>query len=104
LVVADVDANPDVSVTGYIHLHVLPDAAVEAEVDAAAAADPGSDVASLEAAFAEIAAEPMPTPSVKLRKARVKSGGRKPVKPVQTVSLFGGSASSMTWPGDGPKR
>lgn len=106
LTVADVDSNPDVSVTGYIHLHVLPDAAVEAEAaDAApAAAAAETDVAQLEAALAEIAGGPTVKAAKSPRKVRGRSVVRKAAKPVQTVSLFGGSASAMTWPGDGPKR
>ena len=107
LTVADVDTDPNVSVTGYIHLHVLPDTAVEAEIETAdtrKAVHQGSDLASLEAAFAEIAAEPVAAQPVKVRKVRGKAASRKSVKSVQTVSLFGASPSNMTWPGDGPKR
>ena len=107
LTVADVDTDPEVSVTGYIHLHVLPNSVVEAEVEAAvapAAEDPGSDVASLEAAFAEIVGGPPVKAAKSSRKVRGRSVARKAAKPVQTVSLFGGSGSTMTWPGDGPKR
>ncbi len=114
LVAAEVDTNPDVSVTGYIHLHVLPDAAVEAEIENAeapnstdgdrGAAAPKTDVAQLEAAFAEIAGEPAVKTAKSPRKVRGRSAVRKAAKPVQTVSLFGGSAPAMTWPGDGPKR
>ncbi len=106
LVVAEVDTNPDVSVTGYIHLHVLPDSAVDAEAADAAptAADAGTDVAQLEAAFAEIAGEPTVKAVKSPRKARGQSLVRKAAKPVQTVSLFGGSAPGYTWPGDAPAR
>jgi len=114
LVAAEVDTNPDVSVTGYIHLHVLPDAAVDVEIENSEAAmltdserdavDTETDVAQLEAAFAEIAGEPGVTVEKSPRKGRGRSVARKAAKPVQTVSVFGGSASTYTWPGDGPVR
>lgn len=105
--VAEVETNPDVSVTGYIHLHVLPDSAVEAEaadVAPAGAEKAGTDVAQLEAAFTEIAGEPAVAAAKNPRKASGRRGARKPAKPVQTVSLFGGSAPAYTWPGDAPAR
>jgi hypothetical protein len=100
LTVADVDTNPDVSVTGYVHLHVLPDSVVEAEAAEAQISAP----VDREAAFAEIAAEPAVAAVVTSRKVSRKSAGRKAANPVQTVSLFGGAAANFTWPGDGPKR
>jgi hypothetical protein len=93
-----------------VHLHVLPDAVVDAEMEepaAASVAETGLDVATLETAFAEIAGagvgvapktvQPEPV------KTRVKVKKPKSAKPVQTVSLFGGP-SKLTWPGDAPQR
>ncbi len=106
--VVEIETNPDVSVTGYVHLHVLPDAVLDAEMEepaAASVAETGLDVATLETAFAEIAgatlapktAQPEPV------KTRVKTKKPKSAKPVKTVSLFGGP-SNLTWPGDAPQR
>lgn len=104
LLVADVDTDPAVSVTGYIHLHVLPDSVVEAEAAEAGPAAPETDVAILEAAFAEIIGEREVAAQKVSRQVRGRSTSRKAPKAVETVSLFGGSASNMTWPGDGPQR
>ena len=60
----EVATNPDVSVTGYVHLHVLPNAVIEMQPELAQA----------------VAAKPSPRSS-RIRAARA--------KPVQTVSLFG---------------
>ena len=101
----DVDTDPAVSVTGYVHLHVLPDAAVEA--DFAVAEPEGSEgmLAELEEALQEIAGAPMAAAKsgAPVRKSRVKAVKARTSKPVQTVSLFGGFAN-FTWPGDAPRR
>jgi hypothetical protein len=107
-IVAAVDAEPDAdaSITGYVHLHVLPNYVVEAELVEGQAAEPApTSVAELEAAFAEIAA---PLASDKataafVRKTRGRAARTKASKPVKTVSLFG-DTSSFVWPGDGSAR
>ncbi len=105
--VAALEAEPEseASLTGYVHLHVLPNDVVEAELEDAQAASVGAiEVAELEAAFAEIAAPAASyeATTVAVRKARVRPA-RKASKPVKTVSLFEGF-SSFVWPGDGPVR
>ena len=107
-IVAAVESEPkaDASITGYIHLHVLPNDVVEAELaDGQVAEAAPISVAELEAAFAEIAAPAAPdgATAAVVRKTRVRSARAKSSKPVKTVSLFGGS-SSFVWPGDGPAR
>jgi hypothetical protein len=99
----DVDTNPAVSVTGYVHLHILPDAAVETEL---AEAEPnGSRVtlAELKDAPQKISRAPMAVAkSVALaRRSTAKAAKARSSKPVQTVSLFDGFGL-FTWPGDAP--
>ncbi len=105
-VVAAVEAETDskTSITGYVHLHVLPDDVVEAELlDGPAASTISTGVAELQAAFSEIAAPSAidGAAPVVVRKTRVRPAKTKASKPVKTVSLFGGFAS-FVWPGDGP--
>jgi len=101
----DVDTDPAVSVTGYVHLHILPNAVVEAEV---AETEPNVSqvmLAELEEALQEISGAPMTAAKsgVPPRKSRVKAAKARPPKPVQTVSLFDGFGL-FTWPGDEPPR
>jgi hypothetical protein len=97
----DVDTDPAVSVTGYVHLHILPNAAVEAEVAETEPNDSQVTLAELEEALAEISGAPMTAAKsgVPPRKARVKTAKARSSKPVQTVSLFDGFGL-FTWPGD----
>jgi hypothetical protein len=101
----DVDTDPAVSVTGYVHLHILPDAAVEAEFAETEPNNSQVTLAELEAALQEISGAPMAAAKsgVPPRKTRVKAVKARPSKPVQTVSLFGGFGI-FTWPGDAPPR
>lgn len=101
----DVDTDPNVSVTGYIHLHVLPDDIVELEVAESESNASEATVAGLEAGFQEIAgsATAGTKPAGTVRKSRAKAAKAGTTKSVQTVSLFGGQ-SNFTWPGDAPRR
>lgn len=103
----EIDTDPEVSVTGYVHLHVLPsDAVLAVEEDVASGGDtePAVNLSDLEVAFAEIQAVAPVKPAsrdAKPRKSRSRTVRAKTAKPVQTVSLFGG-LSSLIWPGDAP--
>lgn len=101
----DVETDPAVSVTGYMHLHVLPDAVVEVEMADAEPSSSEATVAELETAFQEIAGRTVAAakPVTPVRKSRMKTAKTRASKPVQTVSLFGGLAN-FTWPGDAPPR
>lgn len=97
----DVDTDPAVSVTGYVHLHILPNAAVEAEL---AETEPNTSqvtLAELEEALQEISGARIPAAKsgAPARKSRVKAVKVRSSKPVQTVSLFNGFGL-FTWPGD----
>lgn len=99
----DVDTDPAVSVTGYVHLHILPDAAVETEI---AETEPNSSrltLAEHEEALQEISRAPMAVAKsvAPVRKSRVKAAKAKSSKSVQTVSLFDGFGL-FTWPGNAP--
>ncbi|MBY0224336.1 MAG: DUF2865 domain-containing protein [Hyphomicrobium sp.] len=99
----DVDTDPAVSVTGYVHLHMLPDAAIETEL---AETEPDSSrvtLAELEEALQEISRAPMAVAKsvVPARKSRVKAAKARSSKRVQTVSLFDGFGL-FTWPGEAP--
>ncbi|MGZ8408852.1 MAG: DUF2865 domain-containing protein [Hyphomicrobium sp.] len=101
----DVDTDPAVSVTGYVHLHMLPNAAVEAEL---AETEPNTSqvtLAELEEALQEISGARIPAAKsgAPARKSRVKAVKARSSKPVQTVSLFDGFGL-FTWPGDAPPR
>jgi hypothetical protein len=74
----EVATNPDVSVTGYVHLHVLPNAVIE-----------------MESELAEVAAAKASPRSSRTKPARAKT--------VQTVSLFG-ELSKLFFPEPGPRR
>ncbi len=101
----DVETDAAVSVTGYVHLHVLPDAVVEVEVADAEPSGKEATVAELETAFQEIAGSAIAVakPVTSVRKTRMKAPKNRASKSVQTVSLFGGQ-SNFTWPGDAPRR
>lgn len=77
----EVATNPDVSVTGYVHLHVLPNAVIEMETEMAQAA----------------AVKPSH------RTTRVKSAKSASAKTVQTVSVFEG-LSKLFFPQPEPRR
>jgi hypothetical protein len=99
----DVDTDPTISVTGYVHLHMLPNAAVEAEL---AETEPNTSqvtLAELEEALQEISGVPIPAAKsgAPARKSRGKAVKARSSKPVQTVSLFDGFGL-FTWPGDAP--
>jgi hypothetical protein len=101
----DVDTDPAVSVTGYVHLHMLPNAAVEAEL---AETEPNTSqvtLAELEEALQEISGARIPAAKsgAPARKSRVKAVKARSSKPVQTVSLFDGFGL-FTWQGDAPSR
>lgn len=97
--VVELQTDPKVSVTGYVHLHVLPDAVVEAEKSGS----DGKEVAELEVAVQAIATPPAVADkaSARARKARNTPRKLKTPQPAQTVSLFG-VLSSLTWPGGAP--
>lgn len=99
----EIATDPAVSVTGYVHLHVLPDMVVDTELAESDSADPKTDVADLEAAFAEIAAAAPGRTVTKPRKVRTKTRKQKPAQSVQTVSLFSG-LSIFSWPGEAQKK
>jgi len=81
--VVEIATNPDVSVTGYVHLHVLPDAVIDAETEMAEAQAPKSGTRS--------------------RSARVKPAKARAAKTVQNVSLLEG-LSNLFFPQPAPRR
>jgi hypothetical protein len=101
----DVDTNPAVSVTGYVHLHVLPEAAVEVEIADAEPTRSDASVAELETAFLEISGSSVAGGAADgpRRKLRVKTARAKAAKPVQTVSLFDGLSELFSF-GNPPKQ
>ena len=105
----EIETDPEISVTGYVHLHVLPSEAVldvAEDVAGGHEAEPAVDLSELAVAFAEISAGPpirAAAAEPKPRKSRPRAARVKAPKPVQTVSLFGG-LSNFVWPGDAPPR
>lgn len=99
----DVDTNPDVSVTGYVHLHVMPEEAVEVEVAVSDSSHSEASVAELETAFVEISGVAGTKAAAPRRKQRIKAARARVAKPVQTVSLLGG-LSDLLWPAASPKQ
>jgi hypothetical protein len=77
----DVATDPDVSVTGYVHLHVLPSAFIE-----------------MESEMAQVAAAKPNRRNSRAKQAKAPSG-----KAVQTVSLFEG-LSKLLFPQPEPRR
>lgn len=103
----EIDTDPEVSVTGYVHLHVLPSDAVEiALIETEPATDPAVSVSDLELAFAEISAHSQLGTTVEARRKKPRPARvvrAKTQSPVQTVSLFS-PFSGLLWPGDPPRR
>jgi hypothetical protein len=99
----DVDTNPEVSVTGYVHLHVLPEAAVEVEIADSEPMGLEASVEELETAFLEISGAASPKSDAPRRKQRTVTARTRAAKPVQTVSLFS-DLSNLLWPDNSPKR
>lgn len=114
------------TVTGYVHLHVLPAAVVDlaeaGQLDtpaldpdtliaavAALAVDLPGAVIDVPAAHAEDQARtasdvPDAHPVRRNRKSPVRTARAKPQKDVKTSWAFGGGQSQYTWPGDAPRR
>lgn len=123
------DAVPVAStVTGYVHLHVLPSEDMdlaEGQAEAVAGTPAAEALDDLEVAFAEIeqfgmlqapsqgteprvAATSAPAGADEKKRPRGKPGlarsARLKSKPQQQASWFGSGTSSMVWPGDAPRR